>query len=141
MATTLHVLRSRQQIPRITSCAAFVTDLIAAKLADTEIITDRSNAAGSGVYDLQNDCWSDELIAAGGLNRRLFPSVCESGQVIGKLSREIATETGLTAGLPICNAIGDNQASILGSVAVGNPAIQIIIGTGGHISWHITKFI
>ena len=42
LATTLHVLGSRQQIPRTTRFAAFFADWLGAKLADTEIVTDRT---------------------------------------------------------------------------------------------------
>src|SRR4029077_16265817 len=44
------------------------------------------------------------------------------------------------AGLPVCNAIGDNQAAVLGSVPAGAPAIQINVGTGGQINWPVNEF-
>ena len=51
-----------------------------------------------------------------------------------------ARETNLPPELPVCNAIGDNQAAVLGSVPAGNPAIQINVGTGGQINWPIDCF-
>jgi sugar (pentulose or hexulose) kinase len=53
----------------------------------------------------------------------------------------MAGETGLPAGLPVSNAIGDNQAAVLGSVPAGQPAIQINVGTGGQINWPVSRFI
>jgi sugar (pentulose or hexulose) kinase len=70
----------------------------------------------------------------------LLPVVRESGAVLGGLSRTRAEATNLPAGLPVCNAVGDNQAAVLGSVPAGSPAIQINVGTGGQINWPIERF-
>jgi sugar (pentulose or hexulose) kinase len=69
-----------------------------------------------------------------------MPDVRESGAVLGGISNDIAHRTGLPAGLPVCNAIGDNQAAVLGSVPAGQPAIQINVGTGGQINWPVPRF-
>jgi sugar (pentulose or hexulose) kinase len=81
------------------------------------------------------------LLNACGLSPELMPEVRESGAVLGGLSRAMAEATNLSAGLPVCNAIGDNQAAVLGSVPAGSPAIQINVGTGGQINWPIERFV
>lgn len=141
LGVTLFVLH--QQGERFTGIegAAFLADWIAAELTDGDIVTDPSNAAASGIYDLAHRRWSDELIAAADIPARLLPPVRESGSVIGGLSTETAATTGLPAGLPVCNAIGDNQAAVLGSVPAGDPAIQINVGTGGQINWPVERFV
>jgi sugar (pentulose or hexulose) kinase len=140
LAVTLFVLSQRKQLPEDTSQALFLADWIAAELCDCIPVTDRSNAASSGIYNLRDDRWSSELIEAGGFSQSLFPSVKESGAVIGELTSQVAAQTGLPAGLPVCNAIGDNQAAVLGSVPSCDPAIQINVGTGGQINWPIDRF-
>ena len=80
------------------------------------------------------------MLAACHVPRTLMPDICESGTVLGGLSTAMARKTGLPAGLPVCNAIGDNQAAVLGSVPAGQPAIQINVGTGGQISWPVPRF-
>lgn len=141
MAVTLFVLSKQNRLPETVFQASFLADWIAAELCNGTIVTDRSNAASSGVYDLKQDCWSEELITAGGFSTELFPPVKESGAVVGELTEDIAALTGLPSGLPVCNAIGDNQAAVLGSVPSGDPAIQINIGTGGQISWPVDQFL
>jgi sugar (pentulose or hexulose) kinase len=121
--------------------AVLLADWIAAEFCAQAPVTDRSNAASTGLYNLQDDCWSDALIAAAGIERSLLPEVRESGEVIGDLAPEIAARTGLPAGLPVCNAIGDNQAAVLGSVPAGEAAMQINIGTGGQINWPVAEFV
>ena len=128
-------------IPANAKWAVLLADWIAAEFCAQAPVTDRSNAASTGLYNLHDDCWSDALIAAAGSDRALLPEVRESGEVIGDLAPEIAARTGLPAGLPVCNAIGDNQAAVLGSVPAGEAAIQINVGTGGQINWPVAGFV
>lgn len=141
LGTTLFVLREQGFDFGRAHRAAFLADWIAAELTGGDITTDPSNAAASGLYDLEQRTWSDELISAAGVPRSLFPRVMESGSVVGHLSSAAAAATGLPEGLPVCNAIGDNQAAVLGSVPAGDPAIQINVGTGGQINWPINRFV
>lgn len=142
LGVTLYTLQRQDSLPVSTHRAVFLADWIAAELCDAaEVVTDRSNAASSGVYDLQADCWSDALLTTGGIRPEIFPEVLESGAVIGHLPADVAAELGLPKGLPVCNAIGDNQAAVLGSVPTGDPAIQINVGTGGQINWPVKEFL
>jgi sugar (pentulose or hexulose) kinase len=120
--------------------AACVADWIAAELIDGPIVTDPGEAASWGVYDLEHRRWNTTLMNACGLSPESMPEVRESGAVLGGLCRAMAEATNLPVGLPVCNAIGDNQAAVLGSVPAGSPAIQINVGTGGQINWPIERF-
>jgi sugar (pentulose or hexulose) kinase len=120
--------------------AACVADWIAAELTDGPVFTDPGDAASWGIYDLEHREWSASLTAACGLARELLPAVRESGAVLGGLSRGMAQATNLPVGLPVCNAVGDNQAAVLGSVPAGSRAIQINVGTGGQINWPTESF-
>ena len=48
---------------------------------------------------------------------------------------------GVKAGTPVCNAVGDNQASLLGSCPDMNSSILINLGTGGQISLSVPAFV
>ncbi len=141
LGPTLFVLRrdgnpSLERAARVSSLA----DWISAELRDGPIAIDPSNAQSLGVFDLEHRTWSDELLAACHVPRSWMPDIGESGAVLGGISAKIARRTGLPVGLPVCNAIGDNQAAVLGSVPAGQPAIQINVGTGGQINWPVPKF-
>jgi sugar (pentulose or hexulose) kinase len=140
LAVTLFALQAAGAIPDGMHRATLIADWIAAELTDVEPVTDRTNAASTGVYDLAADGWSHSMLEAVGLNRDWLPEVRRSGSTIGVVSPEVAAETGLPAGLPVANAIGDNQAAVLGSVPVGETAYQINVGTGGQINWSIPSF-
>jgi sugar (pentulose or hexulose) kinase len=141
LGVTLFVL-SRQGKSCIKQAAGVscLADWIAAELTDGAVATDPGNAQSLGLFDLEHSTWSDELLAACEVPRALMPEVRESGVVLGGLSTAMANETGLPEGMPVCNAIGDNQAAVLGSVPAGQPAIQINVGTGGQISWPVPAF-
>lgn len=139
-AVSAYVLKRQGRIPPQTARLALLADWVGSQLTAGDIQADRSNAASTGAFDLLNDCWNVEVIDAGGLPRMWFPDIADSGTVIGRLTATVARATGLPPGLPVVLAIGDNQASVLGSVPQGDPAIQITIGTGGQINWPVASF-
>ncbi len=141
LAVTWFVLQQQGELPAGVSQAVMLTDWLAAELCTGPVTTDRSNAAASGVYDLARDCWSEPLLQAGGLTRELLPDVVESGAVQGHLCPAVAQQAGLPVGLAVCSPVGDNQASVIGSVPAGETALQITIGTGGQINWPIEEFV
>lgn len=141
LGVTLFALNSRQEMPANATGAAVLADWMAAELTDGEVVTDRTNAASTGLYDTERERWSDELIAAAGARPGFLPGLRPSGAVMGLVAPEIAVETGLASGLPVCTAIGDNQAAVLGSAPADRPTIQINIGTGGQINWPVERFL
>lgn len=140
LAVTLFSLGQQKQIPAGARHALIFADWAAATLSGTMPVTDRTNAASTGVYDLEKDYWSG-LIEPVGLAQSFFPDVVESGQVVGGLTPEFAERTGLPVGLSISSAIGDHQAAVLGSLPAGEEAVQVNIGTGGQVSIPIATFL
>ncbi|HEX6985009.1 MAG TPA: FGGY family carbohydrate kinase, partial [Planctomycetaceae bacterium] len=142
LAVTLFTLLNlnRNGVPPSVRYALLLADWAAATLTGTEPVTDRTNAASTGVYDLERDEWS-ELIDATGLPREFFPKVVESGTIVGGLTSEFAAHTGLPEGLPVASAIGDHQAAVLGSLPAGEDAVQVNIGTGGQVSLPVPWFL
>lgn len=141
LGATLSWLKQHDQILRETRHVACLADWMAAELAGGDVHTDPSNAAAAGIFDLEAGRWSPELVAACDIEPALLPELRDSGCVLGGLTRAMSEATGLPEGLPVCNAIGDNQAAVLGSVPAGEPAIQINIGTGGQINWPVERFV
>ena len=139
LAVTLFTLIARGELPASARWALLLADWFTARLTNTSPRIDRTQAASTGVFDLQQDRWSS-LIPQTGLPPHLFPPVVETGTRLGNLTPAAASETGLPVGLPVATAIGDHQAAVLGSLPWGESAIQINIGTGGQISLPIDHF-
>ena len=133
LATTLFWLKARDQLPA-PATACFLSAYFASLLTETAPVTDPTFAASAGVYDVRADAWADDLLAALGLPRALFPEVRPSGSPLGTVTAAMAEATGLPEGLPVFVGAGDNQASFLGSVADRDETELVNVGTGGQVS-------
>lgn len=82
-----------------------------------------SNAASLGLYDAKRGCFMAEVLQGAGADVGILPEVTDDFVVIGDYQ-----------GIPVSVAIGDNQASFLGSVDNASDSILVNMGTGGQIS-------
>ena len=82
-----------------------------------------SNAASLGFFDMKSMDFDKDAIRKAGMSESLLPEVTDRGTVIGRYK-----------GIPVSVAIGDNQASVLGSVGENRDAILANFGTGSQIS-------
>lgn len=89
-----------------------------------------SNAASLGFYDIANNTFRHELLEAEGVDCAILPEITASIVVLGSYR-----------GIPVTIAIGDNQASFLGSVRHGREEILINMGTGGQVSMLSDKIL
>ncbi len=82
-----------------------------------------SDAASFGLFDLENGRFDKEKIEKAGLDYSFFPEVTDKFESVGEYN-----------GVPVCCAIGDNQASFIGSVKDMDGCALVNMGTGGQIS-------
>lgn len=90
---------------------------------------DPSEASGSFLWDWENDCYSEELAAAVGVELARFAPVSASDEVIGSVTDEASALTGLTAGTPVVAGGGDFPVSMLGFGIAGEGATADVTGT------------
>jgi sedoheptulokinase len=140
LGTTLFAMRRLKQLPSNIASVSFVADWIGSCLTGNASVTERSHAASSGLFDLVADDWSDSLLQAAEIPREWLPQVADSGAIVGTLNAAASAETGLPTGLPVINAVGDNQASVLSALPDLEGSVLINIGTGGQIVWRIPQF-
>ncbi|MBR3869243.1 MAG: hypothetical protein IKM66_07990 [Clostridia bacterium] len=82
-----------------------------------------SDAASLGCFDLAKADFDDDALRKIAIDRSFLPEVCSDCTIVGKDEN----------GVPVSVAIGDNQASVLGSVSDEN-SILVNIGTGSQVS-------
>lgn len=133
MGSTLFWLSQNRRLPG-GARAAFAPDYLVGRLCDRPPVTDPTNAAGSGLFDVIDRRWNTELLFSLGIPASTLPETRASCTWAGTLGKEAAERIGLPAGTPVTNACGDNQASFAGSVADYTDSALINIGTGGQIS-------
>ena len=117
-------------VPPSAVCFCTIHDFIAMKLCDkvTSLIH-TSDAASFGLFDLEKLCFDEDAVNKAGLDISLFPSVTKDFEIIGKYKDCV----------PVACAIGDNQASFLGSVSDMENSVLVNLGTGGQVSFLTTN--
>lgn len=107
-------------------------DYIAYKLSGT-FCTDVSDASGMLLFDVENKCWSEEMMEICGVKREQLAGIYESAQVVGTLTPEVAKELSLPETVKVIAGAGDNAAAAVGTGTVGDGMCNISLGTSGTI--------
>jgi len=93
-------------------------DYIAFRLTGV-LATDPSDASSTNAYDQAAGQWSDELLGAADLPASMFPEIVPSTAVVGRVTEDAATATGLLAGTPVVMGGGDGPMGALGAGILG----------------------
>jgi len=96
-----------------------------------EFATEVSDASGTLMLDINKRKWALELLSSFGIPEKMLPSVYESPEVSGKITRESAEQTGLKEGIPVVGGGGDQAASGVGNGIVKEGLVSSTIGTSG----------
>lgn len=94
---------------------------------------DYSDASGMLLLDVQNKCWSTEMLDICGISENQMPKLFESFACIGTVKPEIAATLGIPDTVKVCAGAGDNAAAAVGTGVVGNGGCNISLGTSGTV--------
>ena len=98
-----------------------------------EVVSEMSDAAGTSWLDVGARDWSDDLLSHTGLSRDHMPKLVEGSAVSAGLSASLASQWGMSAGIPVAGGGGDNAATAVG-VGVTKPGSAFLsLGTSGVI--------
>ena len=101
-----------------------ISDYVAMSLVHTASpVVHASNAASFGLFDVEKNTFDANALQEAGIDSSLLPVVTNKTQILGRMPD----------GIPVSVAIGDNQASFLGSVCEPD-AILVNVGTGSQVS-------
>lgn len=95
--------------------------------------TDVSDASGMLLLDVENRCYSKEMLEICHIQEKMLPQLFESYEVVGTLKSEIAQQLGLKSSVKIVAGAGDNAAAAIGTGTIGNGACNVSLGTSGTI--------
>jgi glycerol kinase len=90
-------------------------------------ITDVSNASRTLLYNIEQLCWDDELLALFEIPASLLPDVKTSSEVYG------LTRHSDIAGMPIAAIAGDQQAALFGQLCNQPGMAKCTYGTGSFL--------
>jgi xylulokinase len=105
-----------------------------------ELATDVSDASGTGVFNVKEKRWSNELIDRLGIRKEIFPKVYESCELTGKVIRRASMETGLQEGIPVFGGGGDSVCQTSGLGVVKETSAGLVIGTSGVVVLPLKTF-
>ena len=129
--TVSRLLWMAQAVPELLGRAHAVlalSDWLAYRLSG-KIVVEPSVASASGLFEVSERRWADDLIGSLELPRHLFPQVVSSGTVLGSLSKDAAAHLGLRPGIPVVTGGGDTQCGLLGAGVIAAGEIGIIAGS------------
>ena len=101
---------------------------------------DYSDASGMLLLDVQNKCWSKEMLSICGISEAQMPQLFESCDCIGKVDPVVADMLGIPTTVKVCAGAGDNAAAAVGTGVVGEGGCNISIGTSGTVFISSEKF-
>ncbi len=97
-----------------------------------EKASDMSDSAGTLWLDVAARDWSDDMLAATGLNRSHMPRLHEGPEVTGMLREDVAKAWGMGR-VPVVAGAGDNAAGALGVGVLSDGQGMLSLGTSGVI--------
>jgi len=106
----------------------------AAFLLTGRLATDHSDASGTQLFDLVGRAWAGDVLDALGLERHLWPEAQPSTTVIGGVTAEAASASGLLTGTPVVIGGGDGACATVGAAAVQPGDVYNYIGSSAWIA-------
>ena len=91
-------------------------------------VTDLSNASRTMLLDTEKLCWDRETLKALDTPEQMLPRLVSNSEVYGVLARHPGY--GDLAGVPICAAVGDQQAALFGQGCLRPGMAKNTYGTG-----------
>jgi len=111
-------------VPEGTCQICTIMDYVAMRLCGLQKpLMHSSNAASLGFFHLSGSCFDHAALKQLQINPAILPDVTDQCQCLGSYR-----------GIPVSVAIGDNQASFLGSVKAPEKTVLANFGTGSQIS-------
>lgn len=133
MAATLHwLVRNEAGLLDRTHQVILPKDYLRLRLTG-RVATDVSDAAGSGLFDIERQQWAGDILAKAALPLGLLPEVLPSTAVAGELIPQAAAALGLPAGIPVVAGCADQPAQAIGNGLIAPGQASVTTGSGGQI--------
>ncbi len=105
-----------------------------------EIATDLSDASSTALLDVQQHCWSAELVRETNIPIDLLPPLRSSADLAGHLLPAMAAQMNLPGEMPVSCGAGDQAAQAIGNGIVRSGLLSSTIGTGGQLFTPLDRY-
>jgi sedoheptulokinase len=104
---------------------------------ETVPVIDYTFADSLGCFESASNRWDSEFLDSLGIDSRVLPRIVPTGTAFGEIREPRLLQLMKSSRIPICVALGDNQASFIGSVREFYTTLLINIGTASQISYAV----
>ncbi|MEA4933439.1 MAG: FGGY family carbohydrate kinase, partial [Lawsonibacter sp.] len=80
-----------------------------------QLVTDETDAGFTQMYDLFGQCWSDTILNSAGIDREKLPEVVPTGTILGRVTPQASSQSGLSTSTLVVQGLGDGRAPSIGS--------------------------
>jgi len=105
-----------------------------------EFATEVSDASGTGLFDVRQRRWCDQLLTLLNIPIKRLPRCFESPEITGRITKTASEVTGLPVGLPVVGGGGDAVIQTTGMGLVKPGILGITIGTAGIVAMGLDRF-
>jgi xylulokinase len=123
-----------EKINKVLTVGAYINYKLTGQTIDSA-----AGADTTGLYDIQEGKWSDDLVSISGLNSSQLFDLRPSGFKAGYVTKEASQLTGLYEGTPVFLAGGDGQVFVVGTGVIKELEMAACIGTSGTFGIHGSK--
>jgi len=128
-----------KKISKFLMIGSFIAGKLCALRAE-EAFIDYTYLHFTGLADIVNCKWSDELCETFGISKTKMPQIVEPWKIIGKISKETADKCGLLQGTPVIAGCGDTAAASLGAGIVKAGMAFDVAGTASVFSCCVDRY-
>ena len=125
--------RHEPEVIRATEHILFVNDYVRYLVTGVSA-TDYIEAQGTLFYDMQNQKWSQELVALTGLKASALPKLVKPADRVGSVTESAARDTGIPAGTPVICGSSDSAIEDYGAGAVEPGDCIVKLATAGNVN-------
>ena len=129
---------NKPEVYEKTAHLLMINDWVLYKLSGV-YASEPTNAAESLLYDIRKMEWSEEIIERLQIPREILPEVHPAGTVVGEVTREASSATGLREGTPVITGGADTQCALLATGALDEGYICTIGGTTTPVQMVLSK--
>lgn len=138
--TTHYYLQKNKMIPLTARRMTTISDYVAMKLCgQKEPAIAKDMAASWGCYNLKEGDFFRADLDGAGADLKYLPELLDHHKIVGETVEDQVK--GIPAGIPVSASLGDNQASIIGSVRDLSDTVLVNIGTGSQVSFGTEHYL
>ena len=101
------------------------------RLTGTYCIDYKVASSLGGLFDPDRLEWREDLLTWIGLDRSHLPRLCSPIDIVGQITQEASSVTGLPVGMPVISGSGDSLFTLIGAGVINQGEALLSLGTTG----------